>query len=166
MQTTAHGTSARRPVPAGAGAHPRWLSPAIAAAAFEIRDLAPRLSSLLYIRTLPDKTVQAILDWSEDAVSLDAGQAFALDRLRRVLPALVIAFVGAHTYSRADPGEECGRCVDLHDKGCGALVWRVMSRLELIAAALHADEGPRLVAEARSSLADHLDRIAALVMER
>ena len=104
MQTTAHGTSARRPVPAGAGAHPRWVSPAIAAAAFEIRDLAPRLSSLLYIRTLPDKTVQAILDWSEDAVSLDAGQAFALDRLRTVLPALVTAFVGAHTYSRADPG--------------------------------------------------------------
>ena len=166
MQTTAHGTSARRPVPAGAGAHPRWVSPAIAAAAFEIRDLAPRLSSLLYIRTLPDKTVQAILDWSEDAVSLDAGQAFALDRLRTVLPALVTAFVGAHTYSRADPGEDGDHCVDLHDQGCGVLVAAVRTRLELIAMALHGEEGRRLVAATHADLADHLDRIARLIVAR
>ena len=166
MQTTAQGTSARRPVPAGAGAHPRWVSPAIAAAAFEIRDLAPRLSSLLYIRTLPDKTVQAILDWSEDAVSLDAGQAFALDRLRTVLPALITAFVGAHTYSRADPGEDGGHCLDLHDQGCGVLVAAVRTRLELIAMALHGEEGRRLVAATHADLADHLDRIARLIVAR
>ena len=125
MQTTAHGTSARRPVPAGAGAHLRWLSPAIAAAAFEIRDLAPRLSSLLYIRTLPDKTVQAILDWSEEASS-DAGKALTLGRLRAVFPALVTAFVGARTYSRTDPGEDGDLHVDVHDQGCGH--WRQHQR--------------------------------------
>ena len=43
MQIRPKGTPNPRPVPAGAGAHPRWVNPAIAAAAFEIRDLAPRL---------------------------------------------------------------------------------------------------------------------------
>ena len=165
MQTNAHGTSARRPVPAGAGAHPRWLSPAIAAAMFDLQELAPRLSSLLYVRVLPDATVQAILDWSEEASS-DAGKALTLDRLRAVFPALVTAFVGAHTYSRADPGEDGGLCVDLHDQGCGALVGAMRSRLELIAMALHGEEGRRLVAATHADLADHLDRIARLVMAR
>ena len=102
MQTN-HGTSGRPPVPSAARAHPRWLSPAIAVAVFELRDLAPRLSSLLYVSAIPDTTVQTILDWSEE-VSVDAGRALAFDRLRAVFPAFVTAFVGAHTYSRADPG--------------------------------------------------------------
>ena len=151
MQIRPKGTPNPRPVPAGAGADLRWVSPAIAAAAFEIRDLAPGLTSLLYVETLPDATIQTILDWSEEVALPGAGGAFALDRLRTVLPALLTAYLGAHTYSQADPGEDGGRCVDLHDQGCGALVGAVMARLELIAAALHADEGRRLVAEARSS---------------
>ena len=80
MQTN-HGTSGRPPVPSAARAHPRWLSPAIAVAVFELRDLAPRLSSLLYVSAIPDTTVQTILDWSEE-VSVDAGRALAFDRLR------------------------------------------------------------------------------------
>lgn len=165
MQTN-HETSGRPPVPSGARAHPRRLSPAIAVAVFELRDLAPGLSSLLHVSAIPDATVQTILDWS-DEVCVDAGQAFALDRLRTVLPALTRAYVGAHTYSRADPGEDGDRCVDLHDQGGrGALVGAVMSRLDVIATALHGDDGRWLVAATRAGLADHLDRIAAMIIAR
>lgn len=165
MQTT-QGTSGRQPVLAGAGAHPRWLSPAVAAATFELRDLAPRLASLLYVTAIPDNTVRAVLEWSEDVISPDSGQAFALDRLRAVLPALTVAYVVAHTYSRSDAGEGVDQCIDLHDQGCGALVRAVRSRINVIAMALHGEEGRRLVAASHAGLADHLERITRLIMTR
>jgi len=166
MRTTPQGTSGRHHATSSAGPHPRWLSPAVAAAAFEIRDLAPGLASLLYVEVRPDATVQAILDWSEEVAFPGAVGAFALDRLRTVLPALVTAYLGAHTYSQADPGEDGGLCVDLHDRGRGALVAAMRSRLDVIATALHGEEGRRLVAATHADLADHLDRIARLIVAR
>ena len=164
MQTRSHRIPGPRPV--HAGAHTRWMDPAVAAAAFELQDLAPGLASLLYVGALPDATVRAILDWSEDLASSDSGRAFALERLRKVLPALVTAYLGAHTYSRADPAKERGRCIDLHDQGCGALVGAVMARLAVIAAALHGEDGRRIAAATRAGLADNLDRIATMIVAR
>ena len=65
--------------------------------------------------------MQAFLDWSEEAFS-DVWQDLMLDRLRTLLLALVTAFVGAHTYSRTDPGEDGDLHVDVHDQRCGTIV--------------------------------------------
>lgn len=148
------------------GTHPRWLGPAAANACRELRDIAPSLSSLLYVPAMPDRTLHVLLAWAEIVAGEDTGSAFALDRLRTVLPALVTAFVAAHTYTRAHPGDNAGQVIDLHDQGCGRLVGTVMSHLGTIAAALHGDDGRRLACDARSDLAEHLGRIAALVVGR
>ena len=148
------------------GTDPRWLGAAAANACFELRDIAPRLSSLLYVPAMPDRTLQVLLDWSEIVTGEDTGSAFTLERLRIVLPALVTAFIASHTYARSDQSENDGPCIDLHDHGCGSLVGTVISHLGTIAVALHADDGRRLAGAARSDLAEHLGRIAALVMRR
>ena len=165
MQTI-YATSRHRPREPRLDNQPRWLAPAVAAAVLEIGDLAPRLAGLLQVAAIPDRTVKAVLDWSELVADADAGSPFSLDRLRTVLPALVTAFVGAHTYSQAGPGEDGDRCVDLHDQGCGGLVGAVMSRLELIAAELYGEAGRRLAEATRGALADDLDRITAMVLGR
>ncbi len=54
-----------------------------------------------------------------------------LDRNRTLLLALVTAIVGAHTYSRTDPGEDGDLHVDVHDQGCGTIVEAVWSRLDV-----------------------------------
>ena len=148
------------------GADPRWLGPAAANACFELRDIAPLLSSLLYVPAMPDRTLQVILDWSETAGAHDAGPAFALDQLRTVLPALVTAFIASHTYTRSDQSNSSGPCIDLHDQGCGSLVGTVISHLGTIAVALHGDDGRRLAGAAQSDLVEHLGRIAILVVGR
>jgi hypothetical protein len=144
----------------------RWASPSAATAYFELRDVAPRLSGLMYSPTIPDSTLQVILDWSEGVVAPDADPSFGLDRLRHLFPALVVAFVGEYTYARAGSGKSAGGCIDLYDRGCGTMVAEVMSLTATLATALHGDEAQQIVTAARAELADHLDRIAALIFSR
>lgn len=144
----------------------RWASPATAAVYFELRDLAPLLSGLLYSQTIPDSTLQVILDWSEAIAAPDAGSTLDLDRLRTIFPALVVAFVAGHTYARADPGENGGDCIDLYDQGCGTLVATVMALAAAITIALHGDEGQRLVVAAHADLKCHLTRITKMIAGR
>ena len=117
----------------------RWADPETAAAWYDVRDSAPRLSELLYCATMPDGPLSVLLDWSEAVTSSDDTAAFGIERLRDVLPALVRAFVFSHTYSRS---ERAGGndAVDLFDAGCGSVVARVLALTRLIAAALHGEE--------------------------
>lgn len=139
----------------------RWADAETAAAWYDVRELAPRLSGLIYCAPMPDGPLSTLLEWSE-AVASDDGAAFGLDRLRAVMPALVRGFVSSHTYaySRQSGG------IDLYDAGCGRVVARVMANTAQIAMALHADDGRALVEASRSELAAALGQIHALMTGR
>ncbi|MFO1144831.1 MAG: hypothetical protein U1E59_21125 [Amaricoccus sp.] len=82
----------------------RWAGPETASAWYDLRCLAPQLSGLIYCAPMPDGPLSILLDWS-DAVGSDCSDAFAVERLRAVLPALVRALVASHTYSRSERGQ-------------------------------------------------------------
>ncbi len=142
-----------------------WTDPETAAAWSDLRHLAPRLSGLIYCGPMPDRPLAVLLDWAE-AVGSGCSDAFAIDRLRAVLPALVGAFVASHTYSTAERWDSGGDVVELYDAGCGALVGRVLPLTGLLAVALHGDEGRALVEASRAELAGTLARIHALMAGR
>ena len=139
----------------------RWADPETAAAYFALRDIAPQLAGLIYCRSMPDARLATLLDWSELVGTKDGSDAFALDLLRDVLPALVTAFVASHTYRPAD-----GDIVELYYAGCGAVVGRVLPMTALIAVSLHGTEGRALAEAAQAQLAEILGRIHALMVGR
>lgn len=143
----------------------RWSDPETAAAWYDLRDLAPRLSGLIYCAQMPDRQLSVLLDWSE-AVASDSADAFAIDRLRAVLPALVPAFIASHTYRRAERWDSGSGVVELFDEGCGSVVGRVLPLAGLIAIALHGDDGRALVEASRAELAGTLARIHELMISR
>ena len=144
----------------------RWADAETAAAWFELRDLAPQLSGLIYCGPMPDEPLSVLLDWSEAVVAPDCSDAFTVDRLRAVLPALVRAFVASHTYARAERWDSGRDVVELYDAGCGSVVGRVLPLTGLIAVALHGDEGRALVEASRAELAGTLARIHELMVGR
>jgi hypothetical protein len=144
----------------------RWADPETAAAFYDLRDLAPQLSRLIYCGPMPERPLSIVLDWSEAVASPDCSEAFRLDRLRDVLPALVRAFVASHTYARAERWDSGGDIVELYDAGCGSVVGRVLPLAGLIAVSLHGDAGRALVEASRAELADTLARIHALMIGR
>lgn len=144
----------------------RWADPETAAAWFDLRALAPQLSGLIYCAPMPDKALSILLDWADAVAAPDGSDAFTLARLGTVLPALVTAFVAAHTYGRPEQGDNLNEVVELYDAGCGAIVGRVMPMTGLIAVALHGDEGRQLVEAARSQLAGILGKIHTLMTNR
>lgn len=139
----------------------RWADAETAAAWYDVRELAPRLSGLLYCAPMPDEPLSTLLAWSE-AVASDDGAAFGLDRLRDVMPALVRGFVSSHTYAHSRQGD----VIELYDEGCGRAVARVMARTAQIAMALHASDGRELVEASRSELAAALGQIHAMMTGR
>jgi hypothetical protein len=143
----------------------RRTSLATAALYCDLRDIAPVLSGLTHSRTIPDTALQVILDWSDTVAAPDVDPPFELDRLRALLPALVVAFVAEHTYTCAGP-DGGGGCIDLHDEGCGALVADVMELTAAIAIVRHGADGRRLVEAARADLGRHLHRITELIAGR
>lgn len=143
----------------------RWADPEAAAAWYDLRGLAPRLSGLIYCGPMPDRPLPVLLDWSE-AVGSDRSDAFSIERLRAVLPALVRAFVASHTYSRSERWDGGSDVVELYDTGCGSVVGRVLPLTGLIAVALHGDEGRALVEASRAELASTLARIHELMSGR
>ena len=104
----------------------RWADPETAAAWFDLRDLEPKLSGLLYCGSMPEQQLSVLLDWSEALVSQDCSAAFGLDRLGEVLPALVRAFVASHTYAKAEPWDSGRDVVELYDTGYGSVVGRAL----------------------------------------
>ena len=144
----------------------RWADPETAAAWYDLRDLAPQLSGLLYCGSMPDQPLTVLLDWSEALVSQDCSAAFGLDRLGEVLPALVRAFVASHTYARAERWDSGRDVVELYDTGYGSVVGRALPLTGLIAVALHGDEGRGLVEASRAELAGTLARIHELMIGR
>lgn len=130
----------------------RWADPETAAAWYDLRDLAPQLSGLLYCGSMPDQPLTVLLDWSEALVSQGCSAAFGLDRLGEVLPALVRAFVASHAYARVERWGGGRDVVELHDTGCGSVVGRALPLTGLIAVALHGDEGRGLVEASRAEL--------------
>jgi hypothetical protein len=143
----------------------RWAGPETASAWYDLRGLAPKLSGLIYCAPMPDGPLSILLEWSE-AVGSDCSDAFAVERLRAVLPALVRAFVASHTYSRSERWDSGSDVVELHDAGCGSVVGRVLPLTGLIAVALHGDEGRALVEASRAELAGTLARIHELMIGR
>jgi hypothetical protein len=141
----------------------RWVDPETAAAWFDLRALAPQLSGLIYCAPMPDQALSVLLNWADAVAAPDGSDAFTLARLGTVLPALVTAFVAAHTYGQGDSG---GDVVELFDAGCGAIVARVLPMAGLIAVALHGDAGRALVEASRADLARTLTRIHALMIGR
>jgi hypothetical protein len=141
----------------------RWQSPAAVEAYLKIRSLAPRLARLLYCPAIPDATLHTLLDWSEAVPLDDADSAFALDRLHRVAPALVVAFLASHRYSRPAHEDGSSHCIDLHDTGCGTLVGTILSLLATVVVALHGKEGQCLVAGVREDLVAGLNKISAMI---
>lgn len=139
----------------------RWADPETAALYFALRDMAPELAGLIYCRSMPEARLATLLDWSELVGTKDGSDAFAIDRLRDVLPALVTAFVASHTYRPAD-----GDIVELYDAGCGSVVGRVLPMTALIAIALHGEDGRALAEAAQADLAGTLGRIHALMIGR
>lgn len=144
----------------------RWADPETAAAWYDLRDLAPQLSGLLYCGRMPDQPLSVLLDWSEAIASPDGMDAFTVGRLRDVLPALVRAFVASHTYAKAERWDSGRDVVELYDAGCGSVVGRVLSLTGLIAVFLHGDEGRALVEATRTELAGTLARIHELMLGR
>jgi hypothetical protein len=144
----------------------RWADAGTAAAWYDLRELAPRLSGLMYSTTIPDQLVSVLLDWSEAVTAPDCSEAFTLDRLRAVLPALVRAFIAGHTYALGERWDTGGDVVELYDTGCGSMVGRAMGLAGLMATALHGAEGRELVEGARAELASTLSRIHELMLSR
>ena len=144
----------------------RWADPETAAAWYDLRDLAPQLSGLLYCGSMPDQPLTVLLDWSEALVSQDCSAAFGLDRLGEVLPALVRAFVASHTYAKVEGWDSDPDVVEIYDTGCGWVVARVLPLTGLIRVALHGDEGRGLVEACRAELAGTLARIQELMIGR
>lgn len=144
----------------------RWSDPTTIGACCEIRDLAPQLSNLIYCAPMPDAPLEKVLVWSEIVTEADPEPAFSLDALRGVMPALVLAFVAAHTYSRDERSGGGGEVIDLYDAGCGSVVGRVMELAAIIAIAMHGDAGQRLVGAAHADLSDKLRSIAEFIARR
>ena len=144
----------------------RWADPETAAVWYTLGDLAPQLSGLLYCGSMPEKPLSVLLDWSEMLMSEDCAAAFGLDRLAQVLPALVRAFVAAHTYARAERWDSGRDVVELYDTGCGSVVGRALGLAGLIAMAMHGDAGRELVEASRAELAETLARIHELMSGR
>jgi hypothetical protein len=144
----------------------RWAGPETAAAYYELCALAPQLAGLIYCRSMPEKPLSVVLDWSEDIVSPHCPDAFCFNRLREVLPALVTAFVAAYTYSRGEGWGTSNDVVELYDAGCGGVVAMALPLAGLIAVALHGEERRALAAASRDDLAATLSRIHAIMSAR
>lgn len=143
-----------------------WADPATVGVYVEMRNLAPELSSLMYCAAMPERSLATVLDWSETVTDLDPGPAFSVERLREVLPALVVAFVASHTYELQERREGDGDVINLYDAGCGTLVGEVMGLTGLLAIALHGEPGRALVESARRDLAGNLLKISERVAGR
>jgi hypothetical protein len=88
-----------------------------------------------------------VLAWADRLALPDAEAALALDRLQEVLPALVICFVGDHTYAVRPTAAGRGEALELFDPdGSGRLVGRALPLLSTIAMAIH---GPKVTAWSR-----------------
>ncbi len=144
----------------------RWADSETAATYYDLRELAPQLAGLIYCRSMPERPLAVVLDWSDAVVSPDCADALCLDRLREVLPALVTAFVAAHTYARGERWDAGNDVVELYDAGCGGVVAKALPLVGLIAVALHGDGGRALAAASRSDLADALSRTHAMMIGR
>ena len=148
-------------------AHFRRLESAATAIAYDqLRDLAPRLSELIYCAAVPERQLRLILDWSADIGSPETGDALSMERLRAVAPALVVAFVAAHAYSLDKGQDERGHSLKLRDLGGGATVGDTLAVVAVIAVDLHGEEGRDIVKAAGSDLAAMLSRVAAMIGAR
>jgi hypothetical protein len=105
-----------------------------------------------------------LLEWSDDLAAQDSLEAFALPRLRTVLPPMVTAFIASHTYSveRAAGKASSDRLV-LHDRGNGAVVGRIMMLLTEVIAPAHGDDGRAIGEASRGDLGAQLFRIATRI---
>ena len=143
----------------------RWMSSDAVSAFYEVKDLAPALSNLLYDPVVPERSLNQVLDWAEIAADPGSMSAFELPVLRDALPAIVTAFIASHSYRlerAADQDRESDRLV-LHDTGNGAVVGRIMMLITEVIAPVHGDEGRDLAHESRSDLARNLHRIIEMI---
>jgi hypothetical protein len=143
----------------------RWSDSETASAWLTLRDLAPLLAALVQC-PVPEKPLHVVLDWVDQLALPDVGPALALDRLREVMPAITACFVGAHTYAIEPAATGRGQALQLFDPdGCGVIVGRVLPLVSIVAAALHGEDGLRLVgavhADLLATLVDIHDRIAS-----
>jgi hypothetical protein len=136
----------------------RWYSAAVAAACYDVRDLAPALGSLLYEPAVPERSLQTLLDWADVAADPATMGAFELTSIRAVLPAMVEAYVATHTYrfeASADQTKAPDRLI-LEDAGYGAVIARIMMLLTEVIAPVHGSKGRACAEESRSDLAEQL----------
>ena len=144
----------------------RWADAQTASVWFELRDLAPALAGLIHC-PVPDRHLQVVLEWADALALPDAGPALALDRLGEVLPAIVSAFVAAHTYAVAPPSADHGESLEVYDRdGCGRVVGRVLPLVSILAVSLHGDAGERLVAAIHAELLGTLHRLWDMIAGR
>ena len=143
----------------------RWMSSDAVSACWEVEDLAPALSNLLYDPVVPERPLNQLLDWAEIAADPDSMAAFELLALRDALPAIVATFIASHSYRlerTADGDCEPDRLV-LHDTGNGAVVGRIMMLITEVIAPVHGEEGRDLARESRGDLARNLQRIIEMI---
>ena len=143
----------------------RWMNSGAVSACYEVKDLAPALSNLLYDSVVPELPLNQLLDWAEMAAVPGSMAAFELPVLRDALPAIVTAFIASHSYrlERAtDEDREPDRLV-LHDTGNGAVVGRIMMLITEVIAPVHGDKGRDLAHKSRSDLARNLHRIIEMI---
>ena len=146
----------------------RWMSSGAASACYELKDLAPGLSNLLYDPVVPERPLNQLLDWAEIAATPGSMLAFELLALRDALPAIVTAFIASHSYRlERTAGDDCepDRLV-LYDTGNGAVVGRIMMLITEVIAPVHGDEGRDLARESRSDLARNLHRIIEMIADQ
>jgi hypothetical protein len=125
----------------------------------ELCAVAPLLANLTHSR-IPDKHLHVLLDWSDMLKTTPAEEALSLERLMDILPAIVIAFACAHTYSVEANDDGSGHSLHMFDAdGCGRMTARVFSLTAMYAAAKHGDEGRRLARTSACSLVDKLNGI-------
>ena len=144
----------------------RWMSSDAVSAFFEVKDLAPALSNLLYDPVVPERSLNQLLDWAEIAadpgfdVRLRTARSFGM-RCRRSSPPLSPATAIGWSVTRTRTGNPTG--LSLHDTGNGAVVGRIMMLITEVIAPVHGDEGRDLAHESRSDLARNLHRIIEMI---
>jgi hypothetical protein len=135
-----------------------------------IERYAPELPMLVNNAGLPDAQFYTLLDWAEQLQSQQPLDAFAIDRIPKVLNALNVAFLSCCAISRASDDNRPPplEMVDLEirDAGGADLVHLTRGAACIVTVALHGAQGEALVLAANARLNETLEDISARIARK